>query len=244
MSDQQTPGASVWTPELEQLQNQLTAATPKKRLAAVNALAEQGEVGYEILQDHLFEVLNNESDFQAQPILGKIYQLIYHQGSPTQQSLLQAQLPDGVVTLQSDRAIDYQPLQELLIAQDYETADRLSMEKLCELAGPKALERKWLYFSDVDRLPNADLKTLDILWLTYSEGKFGFSVQRDLWIGLGRNFTKLWTKIAWKKGNIWTRYPNEFIWDLSAPVGHLPLSNQLRGVRTFEAILKHPVWTV
>ncbi|MGB0562323.1 MAG: GUN4 domain-containing protein, partial [Spirulinaceae cyanobacterium] len=33
-------------------------------------------------------------------------------------------------------------------------------------------------------------------------------------------------------------------WDLTAPKGHLPLSNQLRGVRTFEAILNHPAWTV
>lgn len=244
MSDQQNSGASVLTSELEQLQNQLTAATPKKRMAAVSALAEQGEAGYEALQDYLFEAVGGESGSTPQPVLGKIYHLIYHQGSPTQQNLLQAQVPDGVVTLQSDRAIDYQPLQDLLIAQDYEAADRLSMQKLCELAGPQAVQRKWLYFSDVPRLPSTDLQTLDALWLTYSEGKFGFSVQRDLWIGLGRNFTKLWEKIAWKNGNIWTRYPNEFIWDLTAPVGHLPLSNQLRGVRTFEAILKHPVWTV
>ncbi|MEO8890989.1 MAG: GUN4 domain-containing protein, partial [Coleofasciculaceae cyanobacterium] len=33
-----------------------------------------------------------------------------------------------------------------------------------------------------------------------------------------------------------------FIWDLSAPRGHLPLSNQLRGVRPFAALMGHRAW--
>ncbi|NEO83983.1 MAG: hypothetical protein F6J87_06950 [Spirulina sp. SIO3F2] len=232
-------GATVLTPDLEPLQIQLTTASAKKQLAAVTALAEQGDAGITILWDYL----QTQLDVEPTPVLGRIYQLIARQGPAAMHNQLQALLPDGIVPLESERAIDYQPLQTLLIQQDYEAADRLSMQKLCELAGPGAMQRKWLYFSEVDRLPNIDLKTLDTLWLIYSEGKFGFSVQRELWLGLGRNFTKLWDKIAWKQGNVWTRYPGEFIWDLSAPVGHLPLSNQLRGVRTFEAILNHPVWT-
>ncbi|PLZ94121.1 hypothetical protein CI594_16205, partial [Fischerella thermalis CCMEE 5196] len=44
------------------------------------------------------------------------------------------------------------------------------------------------------------------------------------------------------KGNNWTRYPQEFTWDLSAPKGHLPLSNQLRGVRVIASIFAHPAW--
>lgn len=241
MSAPDSLGATVLTPDLDSLQTQLTTASPKKQLAAVATLAEQGEAGITLLWDYLQTQLDTDPD--PTPVLGRIYQWVAQDGSAAEQNQLQALIPDGIVPLNSERAIDYQPLQALLIEQDYEAADRLSMQKLCELAGPGAVQRKWLYFSEVDRLPNVDLKTLDTLWLTYSEGKFGFSVQRELWLGLGRNFTKLWEKIAWKQGNIWTRYPGEFIWDLSAPIGHLPLSNQLRGVRTFEAILKHPVWT-
>lgn len=239
MSAPDSLGATVLTPDLEPLQTQLTTASPKKQLAAVAALAEQGDAGITILWDYL----QTQLDVEPTPVVGRIYQLIVQQGPAAMQNQLQALEPDGIVPLESERAIDYQPLQMLLIQQDYEAADRLSMQKLCEVAGPGAMQRKWLYFSEVDRLPNVDLKTLDTLWLTYSEGKFGFSVQRELWLALGRNFTKLWDKIAWKQGNVWTRYPSEFIWDLTAPVGHLPLSNQLRGVRTFEAILNHPVWT-
>jgi len=64
-----------------------------------------------------------------------------------------------------------------------------------------------------------------------------------LWLAMGKNWEKLWSLIGWKQGNTWTRYPNEFIWDLTAPKGHLPLSNQLRGVRVISSLLNHPAWT-
>jgi hypothetical protein len=86
------------------------------------------------------------------------------------------------------------------------------------------------------------LRTINTLWQVYSEGKFGYSVQRELWLSVGKDWEKFWKKIDWKNGNKWTRYPNEFTWDLSAPKGHLPLSNQLRGVRVLKEILTHPAW--
>lgn len=146
--------------------------------------------------------------------------------------------------LHSDRGIDYEPLQTLLAQQQFQAADQLTLEKLCELAGPAAVQRKWLYFSEVDSFPVADLQTLDQLWLTHSQGKFGFSVQRKIWLSLGKNWEELWPKIGWKSGNNWTRYPQEFTWDLTAPKGHLPLSNQLRGVRVIYSLLAHPAWSV
>ena len=148
-----------------------------------------------------------------------------------------------IVLLKSERNIDYTPLETLLKAQDFQAADQMTLEKLCELAGVEATQRKWLYFTEVENFPVTDLQTINQLWLNYSEGKFGFSVQREIWLTLGKNWEKLWPKIGWKAGNNWTRYPNEFTWDLSAPKGHLPLSNQLRGVRVMASLLSHPAWT-
>lgn len=145
--------------------------------------------------------------------------------------------------LPSERAIDYQPLQQLLAEQRFQEADRLTLQTLCELAGPAAVRRKWLYFTDVDTLPVQDLRTVNQLWLDHSQSKFGFSVQRQIWLSVGRNWDALWPKIGWKQGKKWTRYPDEFIWDLSAPKGHLPLSNQLRGVQVINALLNHPAWS-
>jgi GUN4-like/ARM-like repeat domain, GUN4-N terminal len=170
---------------------------------------------------------------------GKAYQLLQE---ANQQEFLQAKFPEGIVPLKSDAGVDYQKLQQLLATQQWQAADKLTNLKLCELAGPVALQRQWLYFTDINSLPVADLRLIDRLWLTHSEGRFGFSVQRDLWIGVKKDWDRLWPKIGWKSGNNWTRYPGSFTWDLTAPRGHLPLSNQLRGVRTMAALLAHPAW--
>lgn len=218
---------------------QLQSGSEKQQLQAIDAIAQQGEQGYE----QLLAFLQNRPTVPVDIVAGKIYQVLHQAQSGRFQETLQHHWPQGLVPLQSANGIDYSDLQSLLVEQQFEAADRLTLQKLCELAGPTACQRKWLYFTEVNTFPVVDLQTIDTLWRVYSEGKFGFSVQRELWLSLNRNWEKLWPKIEWKSGNIWTRYPNEFTWDMSAPRGHLPLSNQLRGVRVMEALLSHSAWT-
>lgn len=222
----------------EPLHHQLATANLKTQLSLINDLIAQGDEGLTCLQNYLLDT----EDLDPTPARGKIYQALTAAENGAFGSLIQATYPQGIVTPAPDCRLDYQPLQDALIAQDFLQADRLCVQALCALVGPTAVQRKWLYFSEVDKIPVVDFQTINTLWLTYSEGKFGFSVQRELWLGAGKNFTKLWDKMGWKSENNWTRYPQGFTWDLSAPRGHLPLSNQLRGVRTFEAILNHPAW--
>lgn len=211
----------------------------KVQLQQVQDLAGQGEVG----QIGLMRLLQERRSRPPGILEGKIYQLLVAADTPKTREFLHTQFPQGLVELRSQRNIDYQPLQTLLAKQQYLEGDRVTMEKLCELAGQTAVQRRWLYFTEVEQFPVEDLQTLNTLWVVFSEGKFGFSVQRDLWLGTGKNWEKLWTLIGWKSGNTWTRYPNGFTWDLSAPRGHLPLNNQLRGVRVFASLLAHPAWT-
>nr|WP_218081744.1 GUN4 domain-containing protein [Anthocerotibacter panamensis] len=147
------------------------------------------------------------------------------------------------MVLTSTSTLDYAELQHLLARQDFQGADRLTLQKLCELAGPQAVKRSWLYFTEVDRFPSTDLRVINTLWLEHSGGRFGFSVQRALWLGCQKNWDKLWPLIGWRKNDEWTRYPEEFTWDLSAAKGHLPSCNQLRGVRVMASLLAHPVWS-
>ena len=72
---------------------------------------------------------------------------------------------------------DYSPLQRFLLNESYEDADRFTSSKLRELAGEKAVKRGYVYFSEVESIPSIDLVTLDKLWVVYSRGKFGFTVQ-------------------------------------------------------------------
>jgi len=218
---------------------QLKSETEKNQIQLIQEIVTKGDDGLAAVMSLLLERRS-----QTPTVLdGKAYQLLVAANTPEIQEFLRLHFPDGLVTPVTQRSIDYSPLQALLAAQDFQSADRVTLEKLCELAGDVALQRRWLYFSQVPSLPIDDLRTLDTLWLVYSEGKFGFSVQRDLWLATGRNWEKLWSLIGWKKGNAWTRYPNEFTWDLTAPKGHLPLSNQLRGVRMIASLFNHPAWT-
>ncbi len=224
---------------LVNLRSQLQGNSLKKQLSAVHELLALGQEGIEVLTT----TLADRKDELATVLDGKIFQVIYATQQDRLREFLAQHWPQGRLETSSELGIDYEPLQNLLIQQDFEEADRLTLAKLCELAGPTAMKRKWVYFTEVEQFPVVDLQIIDRLWLIYSEGKFGFSVQRRLWLSLGQNWDKFWPRIAWKDDNIWTRYPGGFIWDLSAPDGHLPLSNQLRGVRMMSALLTHPAWS-
>ena len=164
--------------------------------------------------------------------------------------VLQGYQPESVQTLlgenssgwflaESSVGIDYSPLQRNLLEQHFEEADRLTSSFLRQLAGPEAIERGYVYFSEVKDMSQLDLVTIDRLWIAYSQGRFGFSVQARLLDSLGGRYEKLWPRIGWKQDGVWTRYPNSFNWNLSAPEGHMPLINQLRGVRLIDSILNH-----
>ncbi|MDJ0703674.1 MAG: GUN4 N-terminal ARM-like repeat domain-containing protein [Leptolyngbyaceae cyanobacterium MO_188.B28] len=223
---------------IEALSDQLKSSPLKKQLQIIQTLSEAGEVGIKPIMAFLLD-RRPDSPTSSE---GKAYQVLCKMRTPEVEAFLQTHFPTGLISTPSAQDLDYAPLQELLAAQDFEAADRLTLQNLCELAGPAAVKRKWLYFTEVEGFPSLDLRTIDTLWSIYSENKFGFSKQREIWFSVGQNWESLWTKIAWKTNNNWTRYPNEFIWDLTAPSGHLPLSNQLRGVRVMDSLLNHPAW--
>ncbi len=223
---------------ISELQEQLfSQQSLKKQLPIISELANAGEGGLDVLMTFL-----EKQGATPTPAVGEAYIALYQAQLPKTDEFLQQKFPQGVVPLETERGVDYSPLQEALVQRDFQQADRLTLLKRCELAGEQAMQRRWVYFTEVENFPSTDLKTMDQLWYVHSQGKFGFSVQRKIWLSLGKEFPKLWEKIGWKQGKYWTRYPHEFIWDLSAPVGHLPLSNQLRGVRSFASLLSHPVW--
>nr|YP_009398371.1 hypothetical protein [Lophocladia kuetzingii]ARW67557.1 hypothetical protein [Lophocladia kuetzingii] len=151
--------------------------------------------------------------------------------------------PNGLISLKSSLNINYQPLQNLLIDQKFQEADQLTQKYLCQLVELKTNQKKtWLYFTDIQFLPTDDLFQLDLLWKIYSKGKFGFSVQKKIWINNNKKWNTLWEKIGWLKKGIMKRYPQEFTWTIEAPTGHLPLSNQLRGTQTLMYLFSHIYW--
>ena len=237
---------AIDSPDLNTLITTLTTGNLKKQLQAIRDLSAMnaensvdGKPGEQALIDFVREGMKGEPTAAH----GGAYQLLHESSSDVARQFLEKEGATGLIDPVSDRDIDYSDLQKLLIRRDYQAADQLTMKKLCELAGERAIARKWVYFTEVAQFPVADLRTIDRLWRLYSEDRFGWSRQHELWIRLGKDWDRLWTQLIWKSDEgKWTRYPNEFVWDVSAPIGHLPLSNQLRGVRMMDSLLSHPAW--
>jgi len=181
---------------------------------------------------------NNEN---ISDIDGTIFKFLYNSKVIKLEKELYAYFEKGIVSLESDKNINYIPLYKSLISNNFKKANQLTQIYLKELAGlDKDNKRTWLYFTDILNLPIKDLRTIDLLWRIYSEDRFGFSIQRQIWVYNNKNWEKFWNKIGWKSNQKNMRYPDEFIWDGNAPNGHLPLSNQLRGVQVLTALFMHP----
>ena len=73
-------------------------------------------------------------------------------------------------------------------------------------------------------------------WKVASGGKFGFSVQRDIWNQNQKRWAKFIKQLDWVTGEYsiykkWNATAGEFNYTIDAPRGHLPLTNALRGTQ-------------
>ena len=219
---------------IEEFLESFIMASERKRLGLLNVLEERVEDLLSLGSSLMSSFDPDSCDWAA----GFILQLIHK----TDDNFIKNNLNCEDLSwfnASSEVGFDYSPLQQYLLNESYEDADRFTSSKLRELAGEKAVKRGYVYFSEVELIPTIDLSTLDKLWILYSRGKFGFTVQAKILDSVGGRYDKLWPRIGWKKDGVWTRYPKAFNWSIEAPNGHMPLVNQLRGVRLMDALLNH-----
>lgn len=219
-----------------QLLDAFLAATPRQRRGQLAALQQRCSDLAPLILERLAGLDATGDDWAA----GTLIQLLLAHGSDLERQAFHARFPDGWLVVSSAAGIAYAPLQHLLQDQAFEAADRLTSSILRELAGAGAVQRGYVYYSEVSGMPGVDLESLDRLWLVFSQGRFGFSVQGRLLKSCAGRWEQLWPRLGWKNDGVWTRYPTAFTWSLAAPEGHMPLVNQLRGVRLMDALLRHP----
>ncbi|MGK7897066.1 MAG: GUN4 domain-containing protein [Xenococcus sp. (in: cyanobacteria)] len=126
--------------------------------------------------------------------------------------------------LSSEKGVDYSNLRDLLAKGNWREADEETGKVMCQ-----ACDREkdgWLRYEDVYRFPITDLHTIDKLWMKYSDGRFGFSVQQSIWEGLGEKISYeaeccLAEQIGWIRDDKWLSY-KKLIFSKYAPKGHLP----------------------
>ena len=121
------------------------------------------------------------------------------------------QVDKNSVELVSAKGINYSELKELLKAQEWRKADELTASLMCQAANRKS--QGWLDEDSTKAFPYEDLRTIDQLWMYYSNNKFGFTIQKIMWLKCGGKIGKqdyeTWCKFAMQVG--WYKSP-KFFW--------------------------------
>lgn len=226
---------------LELNQNTRSNNNIRKQLEIIEAIQSDDFMQLKSLADIFFKRIN-KPNYKSNCVDGLIYEKLINSKFEEIVKLTCDLCPDGIVPLRSAKQMNYKDLQVLLAHRNLLKADKLTQQKLVQLADVNAQNRSWLYFTDIKKIPAQDLQTIDRLWHTHSKGKFGLFVQRQIWLSVGKDWEKFWQKIGWEIDQIPCRYPDEFQWNSYGPSGHLPLFNQLRGVQVLSALFSHKAW--
>jgi len=131
------------------------------------------------------------------------------------------------VQLISAVGMDYINLRNLLVVKKWKEADEETARVMLKVAGRE--KEGWLNTESIDKFPCEDLRTIDQLWVKYSNGCFGFSVQKRIYQSLGgtREYNKeVWerfgARLGWRKNNEWLYYKNLTFSEKETPFAHLP----------------------
>ncbi len=211
------------------VRRRLASSRPEERLAALPEALQYGQRGLNLVMRALGD--------RAPEVQQSAYALLQNRTEPKVM-----------------RAVDqfyasayYDRVQRLLAGQQWQRADQETRVVMLERYGLDVDEP--LQAKQLQGFPCTDLRILDQLWLKYSQGRFGFSVQKAIWQKYDRlywNKSEVWRtfadRVGWRTHNLfvdnhWKRY-SEITFSLSAPVGHLPFLGDKFGIFTVEAIAK------
>lgn len=146
--------------------------------------------------------------------------------------------------LLSEKGVDYTRLRDLLRDCEWKQADRETLAVMLKATGRE--KESWLNTESIENFPCTDLRTIDQLWVKYSNGHFGFSVQKRIWESVEGDYEKFGDRVGWRKSEIvviekwfglkqqtenktrWLRV-DELTFSLSAPEGHLPVDVSVWG---------------
>jgi hypothetical protein len=131
--------------------------------------------------------------------------------APLNQNLIPGTEEDD---LSSEKGVDYRKLRDLLKAGQWKEADQETERRMLEAVGRK--ENDYISKEELLNFPCADLQTIDALWVKYSQGKWGFSVQKRIYVECGAKLDgeypgdKIWyefcRRVGWVKGDAFVSY--------------------------------------
>lgn len=106
-------------------------------------------------------------------------------------------------------------------------------------------------FAAIQTFPCADLAAINRLWQNYSDARFGFSTQLQLWQTVElvdplsfpntARFRAFSEAVGWRRAGLYLE-STDLIFDLSAPVGHLPIVQYFYPMRPWLAWINGYGW--
>lgn len=142
----------------------------------------------------------------------------------------------GEPTLISTAGVDYTILQDLLSNKKWQAADRETWTVMCQSLSLTAGTK--LAITEIYQLPCADLQTVDRLWLHYSQGRFGFSVQKQIYESVKGDYIRFCDRVNWLTYNS-DNVSGQFKFSHKSPPGHLPSRSwvgEIQWLRHLEAM--------
>ncbi|MGK7924458.1 MAG: GUN4 domain-containing protein, partial [Spirulina sp.] len=211
--------------ELQQLHQKQQEELERSHQSQISQLEQQLEEERSQLSGNLETA--REQLAEKESIIAKLQGQINQLRERSELEMSSSNTDVGEVELKSEKGIDYTKLRDLLAAGQWKEADKETGRVMCQVAN--RTEEGWLRVEDIDRFPCEDLRTIDRLWVHYSKGKFGFSVQKKIYQELGgtRKYNEeVWRKfgfsVGWRKGGKWLNYSDLTFDPKNVSHAHLP----------------------
>ncbi|MBH8554509.1 GUN4 domain-containing protein [Nostocaceae cyanobacterium CENA357] len=133
----------------------------------------------------------------------------------------------------TDNNIDYTNLENFLHQGAWRDADEETLTIMLEANEwgrfSKSMNECYIDSSYVNKIPLEIIQNIDAMWLKYSDEKFGFSIQKQIWKSVGRKYDKFGLQVRWCKRSLldfgqpkWLLYENLNFDYVDAVTGHLP----------------------
>ncbi|MGB5593735.1 MAG: GUN4 domain-containing protein, partial [Crocosphaera sp.] len=114
----------------------------------------------------------------------------------------------------------------LLASQQWQAADGETYKVMLEVANS---QKSYLSLEDIQNFPVEELRIIDRLWVDYSNGHFGFTVQKQIWLDCGgkigkydyKAYERFCDRVGWRKNGNWLSY-SDYTFNTNALQGHLP----------------------
>jgi predicted NACHT family NTPase len=138
-------------------------------------------------------------------------------------------LEQAIIALESTVETSlYQQLETFLQNGQWKEADEETNRLMLQIAGKEA--DQWLDVKDIKNFPCEDLRRIDKLWVDYSKGKFGFSVQKKVWMACGGVpekfdndvYKKFADQVGWRRSGNWLSYKDLTFLLEGSKHAHLP----------------------